>query len=122
MYAYPNIPRHAVAHYQCNVGNHQPLAAAYGAQNWNEFDQRFQQEHQARQAQQLELGAQGQPPNQNHQNGGWVDHTRNLIERTNCRHQERHEAHQQNQWGSSSAANENFINFQQQNLQREQAE
>ena len=122
MHMYPNLPRHSVANHQHNVGNYQPLAAAYGAQNWNEFNQRFQQERQARQMQQFGPGGHGQLPNQNHQNHGWVDHTQNLVDGTNRHHQERHEARQQNRRCSSSAANENFRNFQQQNLQREQAE
>ena len=124
MYLYPNLPRHSVANHQRNVGNYQPLAAAYGTQNWNEFNQRFQQEYQARQAQRFEHGGHhGHPPDQNHENRGWVDHTQNLIDATNRRHQERRDARQQNRRRrSSAAANENFINFQQQNLQREQAE
>src|SRR5258708_6930980 len=36
MHLYPNLPQHSVANHQHNVGNYQPLAAAYGAQNWNE--------------------------------------------------------------------------------------
>ena len=122
MHNYPNLPRNAVAHHQRNVGNHQALAAAYGAQNWNEFNQRFQQEYQQRQTQRAEFGTHGQPSNQNHHNGGWVDHTRNLIEGTNQRHEERSEARRQNRRRGSSAANENFINLQQQNLQRGRAE
>ena len=81
MHLYPNLPRHSVANHQRNVGNYQPLAAAYGAQNWNEFDQMFQQEHQARQAQRLEHEGHPQLPNQNHD---WVDHMQNVIDRTNC--------------------------------------
>ena len=83
MHAYLNLPQNAVANHQCNVGNHQGLAAAHNAQNWNEFNQTFQQEHQARQTQRFGFGGNGQPSNQNHHNGGWVDHTQNLIERTN---------------------------------------
>ena len=122
MHAYPGLPRNAVARHQRNVGNHQPLAAAFGAQNWNEFNQRFQHEHQARQIQRFEFRAHSQPHNQNHQNGGWVDHTQNLIDGTNRRHEERREARRQNRRRSSSAANANFLHLQQQNLQREQAE
>ena len=66
MHMYPNLPWHSVANHQRNVGNYQPLAAAYGAQNWNEFNQRFQQERQARQMQQFGPGGHGQLPNQNH--------------------------------------------------------
>lgn len=122
MHQYPNLPRHSVANHQCNVGNYQPLASAYGAQNWNEFNERFQQEYQARQAQRFEPGGHGQPPNQNHGNRGWVDHTQNVIDGMNRRHQERREARQQGRRRSSSAANENFIGFQQQNLQRRRNE
>ena len=43
MHAYLNLPQNAVANHQCNVGNHQGLAAAHNAQNWNEFNQTFQQ-------------------------------------------------------------------------------
>ena len=122
MSAYPNLPWNAVAHHQRNVGNYQPLAAAYGTQGWVDFNQRFQQEYQARQIQQFELGGHAQPSNQNHQNGGWVDHTQNLIDGTNRRHEERREARRQNRWRSPSVPNENFIHLQQQNLQREQVE
>jgi len=83
MYAYPNLPRNVVAHHQQNVGNYQPLAAAYDAQTWNEFNQRFQQGHYMRQEQRMGLGGHDQPLNQNHQNGGWVDYTQNLIDETN---------------------------------------
>ena len=124
MYAFPGLTRNAVARHQHNVGNRQPLAAAFGAQNWNEFNQNYQQEYQARQFQRFQFGAHSQPQNQNHQNGGWVDHTENLINGTNRCHEERHEACRQNQnrRRSSSAANQQFANLQQQNSQIEQAE
>ena len=122
MQAFPTLPRNAVARHQRNVGNHQPLAAAFGAVNWVEFNQQFQHEHQERQAHRLEFGAQSQPLNQNRQNGGWVDHTQNMIDGTNRRHEERREARRQNRRHNSSAANENFTHLQQQNLLREQAE
>jgi len=121
-YAYQNLPWNAVAHHQHNVGNHQPLAAAFGAQNWNQFNQSFQQEHQERQSQHFEFRVHGQPQHQNHQNGGWFDHTQNLINETNRRHEERREARRQNRRHNSSSVNENFIHFQQQNLQKQQAE
>jgi hypothetical protein len=76
MHAYLNLPQNAVANHQCNVGNYQALAAAQNAQNWNEFNQTFQEEHWARQIQWVESEAHGQPSNQNHHNGGWVDHTK----------------------------------------------
>ena len=75
-----------------------------------------------RQREQRELGGHGQLSNQNYQNCGQVDHTQDLVEGTNHCHQERRDRHQQNRQCSSSAASQKILNFQQQNLQREQAE